>query len=156
MLLGAIWKDTRLTLRKCQWAYCKWIIFHCYSVLNLEANGWVIWFDYIFRALYVTKCICLTQINVRVLFSGTAGDSLSTHRGYPFTTKDQDNDIWSGNCAVSYKGAWWYNACHHSNLNGVYHHGQHSSNADGVNWYHWKGYKYSAKRAEMKIRPVKF
>jgi len=92
-----------------------------------------------------------------ILFPGTAGDSLSGHRGYPFTTKDQDNDSSSGsNCAVSFKGAWWYTSCHASNLNGVYHHGAHSSYADGVNWYHWKGHKYSAKRAEMKIKPVKF
>ena len=102
-------------------------------------------------------CICLTQNNVRVLFSGTAGDSLSHHRGQPFTTKDQDNDSVSANCAVDYKGAWWYHrGCHNSNLNGVYHHGQHSSYADGVNWKSWKGYNYSAKRAEMKIRPVNF
>jgi len=94
--------------------------------------------------------------NSHFLFSGTAGDALSYHRGYPFTTKDQDNDSWGGNCAVGNKGAWWYKSCHHSNLNGLYHHGKHSSYADGVNWYHWKGHYYSAKRAEMKIRPVKF
>ena len=102
--------------------------------------------------------ICLTQLNVRVLFPGTAGDSFSGHRGSPFTTKDQDNDRleqWA-NCAVSYKGAWWYTSCHASNLNGLYHHGQHSSGGDGVNWVHWKGYNYSAKRAEMKIRQVNF
>ena len=93
----------------------------------------------------------------RVLFSGTAGDSLSYHRGQAFTTKDQDNDSSSTNCAVYYKGAWWFaSGCHTSDLNGLYHHGKHSSYADGVNWYHWKGYKYSVKRAEMKIRPVKF
>jgi len=89
-------------------------------------------------------------------YSGTAGDSLSRHRGYPFSTKDQDNDSIRRNCAVYYKGAWWYKNCHDSNLNGLYHHGKHSSNGDGVNWDHWKGPKYSAKRAEMKIRPVKF
>ena len=88
-------------------------------------------------------------------FSGTAGDSLSGHRGQSFSTKDQDNDRHkSVNCAVAYKGAWWYNACHASNLNGLYHHGQHSSSSDGVNWETWKGHNYSAKRAEMKIRPV--
>ncbi|KAL9966945.1 hypothetical protein ACROYT_G025093 [Oculina patagonica] len=87
-------------------------------------------------------------------YSGTAGDSLSGHRGHPFTTKDQDNDSWGSNCAVAFKGAWWYTACHASNLNGRYHHGAHSSYADGVNWYTWKGYHYSAKRSEMKIRPA--
>ena len=91
-----------------------------------------------------------------LLFLGTAGDSLSEHSGHPFSTKDQDNDSSSSNCAVSYKGAWWYTACHRSNRNGVYHLGAHSSGADGVNWKSWKGYYYSAKRAEMKIRPVQF
>ncbi|KAL9985617.1 hypothetical protein ACROYT_G008039 [Oculina patagonica] len=89
-------------------------------------------------------------------YSGTAGDSLSSHRGHPFSTKDRDNDRAGSNCAVQYKGAWWYRGCHDSNLNGLYHGGKHSSFADGVNWSHWKGYRYSAKRTEMKIRPEKF
>ncbi|KAL9983039.1 hypothetical protein ACROYT_G005163 [Oculina patagonica] len=42
-------------------------------------------------------------------YSGSAGDSLSYHNGHPFSTKDQDNDSWDYNCAVQYKGAWWYN-----------------------------------------------
>jgi len=88
-------------------------------------------------------------------YSGTAGDSLNGHRDRPFSTKDRDNDNTSRNCATLYKGAWWYNSCHHSNLNGLYHKGKHSSYGDGVNWYHWKGDYYSAKRAEMKIKPVK-
>lgn len=87
-------------------------------------------------------------------YSGTAGDSLSWHRGLAFTTKDRDNDPHSGNCAISYKGAWWYNGCHSSNLNGRYLKGAHSSYADGVNWFDWRGHHYSAKRAEMKIKPV--
>ena len=62
----------------------------------------------------------------------------------------------TSNCAVTYKGAWWYTSCHASNLNGLYHHGKHKSGADGVNWYAWKGHHYSAKTAEMKIRPVDF
>ena len=91
-----------------------------------------------------------------VLFLGNAGDSFTGHRGYAFSTKDQDNDNSSGNCAVTYKGAWWYTSCHASNLNGLYLHGKHSSSADGVNWGAWKGHHYSAKRAVMKIRPVNF
>ncbi|CAH3178603.1 unnamed protein product, partial [Porites evermanni] len=89
------------------------------------------------------------------MYSGTAGDSLTSfHRDQPFSTRDQDHDADPENCAVTYRGAWWYSNCHRSNLNGFYYNGLHSSFADGVNWYTWKGYKYSAKRAEMKIRPV--
>ena len=88
-------------------------------------------------------------------FAGTAGDSLGLHRGYAFTTKDQDNDTWSKNCASHFKGAWWYTDCHISNLNGVYLHGKHSKSWQGMVWNTWKGANYSVKRAEMKIRPVK-
>ena len=89
-------------------------------------------------------------------FPGNAGDSLSYHNRSPFSTKDRDNDGSSGNCATTYKGAWWYSGCHYSNLNGLYHRGRHSSYADGVNWHSWKGHHYSVKRAEMKLKPVNF
>ena len=70
-----------------------------------------------------------------------------------FSTKDRDNDMYGAQCAVGHKGAWWYNVCHMANLNGQYHGGPHASNADGMNWYTFRGYHYSLKRAEMKIRP---
>ncbi|XP_022786674.1 ficolin-1-like isoform X2 [Stylophora pistillata] len=88
-------------------------------------------------------------------YSGTAGDSFSYHRGSAFSTKDQDNDQNGGSsCAKRCKGAWWYNSCLSSNLNGLYLHGSHSTSWEGVNWSKWKGHSYSAKRAEMKIKPV--
>ena len=101
------------------------------------------------------KCTMSVTIFFNFPFVGTAGDSLSYHRGSAFSTKDRDNDKSPGNCAAVTKGAWWFKSCVLSNLNGVYHHGQHSSAWTGVNWYHWKGHSYSAKRAEMKIKPVK-
>ncbi|GAB0198295.1 ficolin-1-like [Grus japonensis] len=85
---------------------------------------------------------------------GNAGDSLSYHKDMPFSTTDQDNDMSSFNCATEYKGAWWYNDCHYSNLNGMYWLGIHGSYADGINWKTGKEYHYSHKRTEMKFRPV--
>ena len=71
-----------------------------------------------------------------------------------FTTKDKDNDaLPAHNCANSYKGGWWYGACHRSNLNGLYLNGPHKSYANGIEWYDWHGYYNSLTRTEMKIRP---
>ncbi|XP_053551662.1 ficolin-1-like isoform X1 [Bombina bombina] len=86
---------------------------------------------------------------------GNAGDSLNHHNNMQFSTMDQDNDVYAeGSCATMYKGAWWHGSCHNSNLNGLYHLGQHSSYADGINWSGAKGYYYSYKHSEMKIRPI--
>ena len=86
-------------------------------------------------------------------YAGTAGDSLGGHNGTAFSTFDQDNDNKSNaNCAVLYKGAWWYTNCHSSNLNGQYLSGGHASYADGVKWQLFKGYHYSLKYTAMKIR----
>ncbi|XP_058967248.2 techylectin-5B-like [Pocillopora verrucosa] len=95
---------------------------------------------------------------VRGSYSGNASSSLPHDR--PFTTSDHDNDHHRNcNCTTAFKGAWWYSACHASNLNGLYLRGNHSSYAYGVNWKGWKGWKgyhYSLERTEMKIRPVNF
>uniref|UniRef100_A0A673YC55 Tenascin C n=1 Tax=Salmo trutta TaxID=8032 RepID=A0A673YC55_SALTR len=86
-------------------------------------------------------------------FSGTAGDSMTYHQGRPFSTYDNDNDIAVTNCALSYKGAFWYKNCHRVNLMGRYGDDSHSK---GINWFHWKGHEHSIQFAEMKIRPVNF
>ena len=51
-------------------------------------------------------------------YSGDAGDWLQyegdgdgNHDGMEFTTYDQDNDKYSGNCASYYRGGWWFNYC---------------------------------------------
>ncbi|KAG7498372.1 tenascin-like isoform X4 [Solea senegalensis] len=86
-------------------------------------------------------------------YSGTAGDSLTYHQGRPFSTFDNDNDIAVTNCALSYKGAFWYKNCHRVNLMGKY---GDSSHSKGINWFHWKGHEHSIEFAEMKIRPANF
>ncbi|XP_072179840.1 microfibril-associated glycoprotein 4-like [Diadema setosum] len=88
-------------------------------------------------------------------YYGTAGDALTTHSGQPFTTKDRDNDNWaSKNCAKEYHGAWWYNSCFYASLNGEYLRGSSESYGTGIVWYQWRGYYYSLRRTEMKIRPA--
>ncbi|XP_049305764.1 ficolin-1-like [Bactrocera dorsalis] len=82
-------------------------------------------------------------------YEGNAGDSLKGHVGMKFTTHDQDNDISSiKNCAVFYKGAWWFNDCYYSHLNGPY-----RQEDNGVDW-NSLGVMESLKSAQMMIRPT--
>ena len=85
-------------------------------------------------------------------YSGTAGDSLAWHNGMKFSTRDNDNDNWSDNCVRYVHGAWWFNDCYHSHLNGPYNHNPVISSEKGIIWYHWKGQSYSLKFTEMKTR----
>ncbi|KAK6966007.1 BgMFREP16.1 [Biomphalaria glabrata] len=83
-------------------------------------------------------------------YSGNATDSLSYHENMFFSTFDRDNDKKSvGNCAETYSGAWWYNACHQSNLNGKW---GSTSPSVGLNWYLLTGYSSSVSFSEMKIK----
>uniref|UniRef100_A0A8C5R931 Fibrinogen C-terminal domain-containing protein n=1 Tax=Leptobrachium leishanense TaxID=445787 RepID=A0A8C5R931_9ANUR len=85
---------------------------------------------------------------------GTAGDSLSYHKDNAFSTKDRDNDLKkNGNCAEVHRGAWWYNSCYQSNLNGEYLRGKHNLTRRGVVWRAFRIDPYSLKVSEMKIRP---
>ncbi|XP_036129267.1 tenascin-N [Molossus molossus] len=83
-------------------------------------------------------------------YSGTAGDALTYHNGWKFTTFDRDNDIALSNCALTHHGGWWYKNCHLANPNGRYGETKHS---EGVNWEPWKGHEFSIPYVELKIRP---
>ncbi|KAM6239074.1 fibrinogen-like protein 1-like protein [Spheniscus humboldti] len=56
-------------------------------------------------------------------YSGLAGDAMTTnsastvHDNMKFSAKDRDQDTYSGNCASSYGGGWWYSACYSVRLN---------------------------------------
>ncbi|NWH63003.1 TENN protein, partial [Geococcyx californianus] len=83
-------------------------------------------------------------------YTGNAGDAMTYHNGWKFTTWDRDNDVALSNCALTHHGAWWYKNCHLANLNGKYGETKHS---EGVNWEPWKGHEFSIPFTEMKIRP---
>ena len=85
---------------------------------------------------------------------GNAGDALTPKHNYmKFTTKDADHDSCGENCALRFKGAWWYNCCYDSNLNGHYYDGGRYKGENGVVWNTWKGNSYSLKFTEMKMKP---
>ncbi|XP_033632541.1 fibrinogen gamma chain-like [Asterias rubens] len=91
-------------------------------------------------------------------YTGTAGDSLTTiHHGMAWSTHDRDNDLDSGRqCAQTMLGAWWYNACDMSNLNGVYvpYPGSVAITGQGVIWGTAGYQSNSFYQTEMKIRPA--
>nr|XP_019934331.1 PREDICTED: fibrinogen-like protein 1 [Paralichthys olivaceus] len=102
-------------------------------------------------------------------YVGTAGDALSggfhvgvsgwaSHQGMKFSTYDQDNDNYKGNCAQEDQGGWWFNKCHSAHLNGIYYpRGHYSALTDnGIIWYTWRGWWYSLKTSVMKLRPTAY
>ena len=86
---------------------------------------------------------------------GTAQDSLTNHNGRGFSTKDRDNDKSSLHCANLVRGAWWFNDCRESSLNGVYYHEKSDGQFSDTYCIYW-GKSCPFKRAEMKMRPVGF
>ena len=91
---------------------------------------------------------------------GGTFDAMARHNGAEFSTRDRDHDSWSSySCAKVYGGAWWYKACHDSNLNGKYvlhtpegYSGPYSQGANRLSWYdgsYWQHYT----KVQMKIRP---
>ncbi|KAL9871670.1 fibrinogen C domain-containing protein 1-A-like [Glossina fuscipes fuscipes] len=91
------------------------------------------------------------------VYSGNAGNSFGYHKSYPFSTKDQDNDKADNySCAQGKKGAWWYESCQWSNLNGFYYPNGTVINGrtgTGINWGEFHGFNYSMKFVQMMVRP---
>ena len=84
-----------------------------------------------------------------------SGDSLTYLSGQIFSTKDQDNDSHPTSSCAQLRGAgWWYKACGSSSLNGKHFPYVHKDNpgGGGIRWHKWKGYDYSFKFSEMKIK----
>ncbi|XP_072174453.1 ficolin-2-like [Diadema setosum] len=84
-------------------------------------------------------------------YNGDAGDSLGYHGNKQFATRDRDSEQ---ECAASAQGAWWYDGCFESNLNGVYRSRPRGADVTNILWSAWKGYTTALKKTQMKIRPV--
>ncbi|KAH8263781.1 hypothetical protein KR038_001611, partial [Drosophila bunnanda] len=90
-------------------------------------------------------------------FSGTTFDGLVSNLNMKFSTYDQDNDMLvSNNCSKLLSGAWWFNQCGSSSLNGKYYKSG-GNVADGIFWPifvdgKWKN-NISYTFVEMMIKP---
>ncbi|XP_017126429.1 fibrinogen-like protein 1 [Drosophila elegans] len=85
-------------------------------------------------------------------YQGNASDALRTHDKMKFSTFDRDNDAFTHmNCAQHHQGAWWYDFCSRSNLNGKYFKGE-VDNAQSIYWEPWYSFR-SLKSVQMLIRP---
>ncbi|XP_059197761.1 angiopoietin-related protein 3 [Centropristis striata] len=89
-------------------------------------------------------------------FSGDLPDAMANSTGMRFSTKDNDNHR-NSNCARSYTGGWWSNACRETNLNGRYLWLRARGRAMRRRGIHWKpgtGPSYSLKTTKITIRPA--
>ncbi|XP_057187484.1 microfibril-associated glycoprotein 4-like isoform X2 [Triplophysa rosa] len=93
------------------------------------------------------------RLNVSGFKDGGAGDSLSGHNGFKFSTFDKDQDAHEDNCAKRFLGGFWYSSCHSTNPNGVYLWGEDATHyAIAASWMTWKNNAVSMKSITMKIK----
>ena len=103
----------------------------------------------IFLASCLFHCHCVTAMMWYCL-----GNSFADNNRQRFSAKDRDQDTYRNNCAQVYRGGWWFTDCFYGHLNGMYIAGGQTSYGQGIIWSNWKGFYYSLKRSEMKIRPA--
>ncbi|CAG2228736.1 Angiopoietin-related protein 7,Fibrinogen-like protein 1,Fibroleukin,Angiopoietin-1 [Mytilus edulis] len=89
-------------------------------------------------------------------YSGTAGDGVKDHTetslsGMVFTTKDKDNDLEEGNCAILKCSGWWHRECTRGNINGKLILG--NEGQETMHWYPWREF-YSLQETTMMIKPI--
>ena len=91
-----------------------------------------------------------SQYQLRVSgFTGVTTDPIAIINGMKFTTKDRDNDMYGGNCAISRNGGnaggWWYRNCSWVHVNHQY---------KNIYLIYLDGKWYSLPFIEMKIKPI--
>ncbi|XP_059142275.1 angiopoietin-4-like [Physella acuta] len=127
-------------------------------ISNLTLRGWrELRFDMTHKgksyyAVYSNFTVGNEAALYRVSFNNKGGnikDEFTYHNNMAFTTVDRDNDLRADNCAVEYKGGWWYNSCHCVNMNGVW---ASQKSSQGIIWGTVTSYTDSLEFVEMKLR----
>nr|XP_033787023.1 fibrinogen gamma chain isoform X2 [Geotrypetes seraphini] len=112
------------------------------------------------------------RLTYTYFMSGNAGDAFdgydfgddpsdkffTSHNGMQFSTYDQDNDKFEGNCALQVGAGWWMNRCSAGLLNGKYYQGGNYKNPNlvydnGITWATFHDRWYSMKETKMMIIP---
>ncbi|XP_030047481.1 fibrinogen gamma chain isoform X2 [Microcaecilia unicolor] len=112
------------------------------------------------------------RLTYSYFISGDAGDAFdgydfgddpsdkfrTSHNGMQFSTYDQDNDKFEGNCAKQDGSGWWMNRCHAAHLNGKYYTGGDYKSPslvydNGIIWATLRNRWYSFKTTAMKLIP---
>ncbi|XP_063411459.1 angiopoietin-related protein 1-like [Mytilus trossulus] len=83
-------------------------------------------------------------------YKGNVGNGFELNNGMKFTTRDRDNDLHPYHFGKGQQGAWWYNACAKSSLNGIYQ-PEGTTGSKTIYWKTWRG--TTLKATAMKIRP---
>lgn len=91
--------------------------------------------------------------NLLLVINLIVGDSLYRNNKMKFSTPDQDNGLLGFyNCAISWRGGWWFEKCSWANPNGPLADREQIGGARFVMWYHWKTWE-SLKTMQLMIRP---
>ncbi|EDV98287.1 GH23025 [Drosophila grimshawi] len=93
-------------------------------------------------------------------YDGDVENAMRFNKGQKFSTSDRDNDNDPEvHCAEVFQGAWWYNSCGLSNLNGIYQIADDSYDEEGKGIFwdteDWHEMDYSLKSVQIMIRPKK-
>ena len=118
-----------------------------------------VWASATYLHFRVESKITKYKLRLGMYKGGAAYNGFAYNEGFEFSTKDQDNDRWSSNCAERHQGGWWYNSCSYVYLNSLFY-TEASKAAAGDDKMNWLG-KYGTakygtfgdlKFSEMKIR----
>ncbi|KAM6939018.1 angiopoietin-related protein 3 isoform 1-T1 [Lycodopsis pacificus] len=126
-------------------------------ILRIDLDDWKDgkhWAEYRFSLEGSSKGYTLHVSN----FSGDLPDAMANRTGMRFSTKNRNNDNHrNANCARSYTGGWWFNACRENNLNGRYSwlraKGR-SMRRKAIYWKPGTGSSYSLKMTKITVRPA--